>query len=634
MKLKAISAAVLFSVISGAAFSQSTPDYTAGGVPLVSVPDRPVLTIEPVPEPTYVAIPDLVDYVSDPEPVAPVMPDGYTPFAGTAPTISKVDAHTSEYYESSAYGVDFARTVFDTNGAYDYNNLVGDRFDAHAQYNIQTGTIDEGQFTLLAGKTYQNAGDSVGSSSYLSKTTVEQMKAVLSGESAPAEVIVFRAYSGGGGFAGETGDIYVTADGAYIKDAGESGGYRKLVDGADLLADIEASLTAAPDRTEGVSATFYDETSPFYAAFDQARQEHQAAYGAYEADLDQYNADRAAWEAANSGDLAAYNAARDAALAQNASIQTAYNQSLQDAQTNAEAKLAADLAEWDENRDAAIVDAINNKIPNLRGLGGGYAPGENAVAFGPGALADGDNSVATGSGAWAAGQGAVAVGNNASALQAGAIAIGDGALAESVGSVAIGAGAYAKSSVAVGIGAQAVGGNTTAIGDFAVATGNKSVSIGANSSAPGDNSVAIGSDTVADEDNTVAVGGRRVTQVADPVSGTDAVNARYLEQRLQEIQPLDTEEILSQSRSYTDAQINKLDKRLSAGIAAVAATPSMPALAAGERAIAAGVATYNGQQALSIGYGHALNNTDYVTASIAASTQGRPVFRASLAKKF
>ncbi len=647
MKLKTLSAAVLFSLATGSVMAQTLPPMQSpafspvdplagGGAPLIDVADKPVYVAPVVDAPILTPPPTISEFVTVAAPVAPTAPDGYTPFTTVGPTIVKTNAHTAKFYESSAYGINFAETIFDTNGAYDYGDVAADRFDPYGQYNRQVGVIDEGATTALSGKTYKQYFESLGSGALLSKATVQEMKAILEGGSIGVDAIAIDSDGGFSpdGLSGEWGTVYVLADGAYVPDNTVPGGYRKILDGADLLADINAQLAASPDRTEGVSQLFYDEASEFYAAFDAARDEHQALYGAYEADLGQYQEDYSAWQTANSQELQAYQDAVNATAAANAAAQSAYHAAIDAAEAQAQQQYESELVAWEQDFDGKVVDAINNKIPNLRGLGGGYAPGSNAVAFGPGALASGDNSVATGNGAYAAGQGSVAVGNNAAALQAGAIAIGDGAVAENVGSVAIGAGAYAKSSVAVGIAAQATGTNTTAIGDFAEASGNRSVSIGVNADAQAADSVALGANTVADQEGTVAVGGRRVTQVGDPVDETDAVNVRHLEKRLLEIQPIDSDEILRQSNAYTDAQINKLDDRLSAGIAAVAATPAMPALAAGERAIAAGVANYNGQQAISIGYGHALNNTDYVTASMGVGTGGRPVFRASLAKKF
>lgn len=65
---------------------------------------------------------------------------------------------------------------------------------------------------------------------------------------------------------------------------------------------------------------------------------------------------------------------------------------------------------------------------------------------------------------------------------------------------------------------------STAIGAGAVASGDYAFAMGVGSIVSGRDSVAIGSGTVNNEDSTVAIGNRRLTQVADAVKDTDAVN--------------------------------------------------------------------------------------------------------------
>ena len=625
MKLKTLSAAVLFSLAAGSVMAQTLPPMQSpafspvdplagGGAPLIEVADKPVYAAPVVDAPTLAPMPTIGEFVPVAAPVAPTVPDGYTPFTTVGPTIVKINAHTAQFYESSAYGIHFAETAFDTNGAYNYSDVAADRYDPYGQYNRQVGVIDEGATTALSGKTYKQYAESLGSGGFLSKATVQEMKAILEGGAIGADAIAINS-SGGfspDGLSGEWGTVYVLADGAYVEDNTQPGGYRKIMDGADMLADINAQLAASPDRTQGLSQLFYDETSDFYAAFDAARDQHRALYGAYESDLAQYQEDYSAWQTANSQELQAYQDAVNATAAANAAAQSAHHAAIDAAEAQAQQQYESELVAWEQDFDGKVVDAINNKIPNLRGLGGGYAPGSNAVAFGPGAVAAGDESVSTGYKAFAAGYRSTVTGSNSSAT-------GDYATVNGANSHGYAAYSFIGGSNSL-IHPDAVG--AVAVGSF--------VTMGENAV----NSVGLGSGTNCDEANAVCTGGRRVTQVADPVAETDAVNVRHLEKRLLEIQPIDSDEILRQSNAYTDAQINKLDKRLSAGIAAVAAAPALPALAAGERAIAAGVASYNGQQAISIGYGQALNNTDYVTASMGVGTGGRPVFRASLAKKF
>ncbi|GJH37518.1 outer membrane protein [Paraburkholderia hospita] len=72
------------------------------------------------------------------------------------------------------------------------------------------------------------------------------------------------------------------------------------------------------------------------------------------------------------------------------------------------------------------------------------------------------------------------------------------------------------------------------------ATGTNATAIGGAASASGANSVALGSGSVADSDNTVSVGSagneRRITNVADAVAGTDAVNYAQMNAALAKVQ--------------------------------------------------------------------------------------------------
>lgn len=59
-----------------------------------------------------------------------------------------------------------------------------------------------------------------------------------------------------------------------------------------------------------------------------------------------------------------------------------------------------------------------------------------------------------------------------------------------------------------------------------------------------------------------------------------------------------TWDTLMHSQSYTDAQIDRLDRILSSGIAAVAAQPDLPSLQTGQFGLAVGSGHYNGRNAL------------------------------------
>lgn len=83
------------------------------------------------------------------------------------------------------------------------------------------------------------------------------------------------------------------------------------------------------------------------------------------------------------------------------------------------------------------------------------------------------------------------------------------------------------------------------------------------------------------------------------------------------------------------SQAWRLRDDLRRGIAAVAATPNLPALAAGERTVAAGMASYGGFAAVGVTYAEALSNSAqvYVGANFSGDADGT-VFRAGGAFKF
>ncbi len=86
---------------------------------------------------------------------------------------------------------------------------------------------------------------------------------------------------------------------------------------------------------------------------------------------------------------------------------------------------------------------------------------------------------------------------------------------------------------------------------------------------------------------------------------------------------------------YTDQTINGLRKEYSRAIAAVAASPALPALAPGERAIAVGTGYYNGQGGLGIAFAQALQSGAIINAGVATTgSGGKPVLRAGAAWKF
>jgi hypothetical protein len=142
--------------------------------------------------------------------------------------------------------------------------------------------------------------------------------------------------------------------------------------------------------------------------------------------------------------------------------------------------------------------------------------------------------------------------------------------------------------------------------------------------------------------------------VLDPVEQTDAANKRYVDegdartlkaantytdqqvelgvQRSMDYTDKKFDEAVNQSRAYTDKQIKDLDRRLSAGIAASAAMPSVPTLRAGQSSLSVGVGHYNNEEAIGISTAKAISNTVRLDAGVAASTYQpeRPVVRGSV----
>jgi autotransporter adhesin len=183
--------------------------------------------------------------------------------------------------------------------------------------------------------------------------------------------------------------------------------------------------------------------------------------------------------------------------------------------------------------------------------------------------------------------------------------------------------ASGASSVAVGEGAQATGSNSSAIGPGSVASANNSTAVGSGAQATADNSVALGSGSVADRANSVSVGSegqeRQITNVAAGTADTDAVNVAQLN------------ETKDWARDYTDEKVSALDRRVSslgrradAGTAAAMAMANLPqAYAPNQSSVGAGVGTFNGQSAMSMGMSTISESGRWVfRASASANTQG------------
>ena len=186
---------------------------------------------------------------------------------------------------------------------------------------------------------------------------------------------------------------------------------------------------------------------------------------------------------------------------------------------------------------------------------------------------------------------ATSVGSNANAKGDNASAFGSNSVANGDNTTALGQGAQAtaQSATAMGQGAQATGQSATAIGQGAQATHSNSVAIGADSTTNGEDTVSVGNDG----SNGLPVINRTITNVKAGVNDTDAVNygqLRNLEGRMEN-------------------KINHVDRNLRAGIAGANAAAGLPQVySAGKSMMALSAGTYQGQNAIAVGYSRASDN--------------------------
>jgi trimeric autotransporter adhesin len=289
--------------------------------------------------------------------------------------------------------------------------------------------------------------------------------------------------------------------------------------------------------------------------------------------------------------------------------------------------------------NGAQLYATNQMITNLNNGGGiKYFHANSVLAD---SSATGTDSVAAGPRAIASGDGSVAIGDNSQATNTGAIAIGQNSVSSGVNSIAIGAGAIATGSVALGAGAQAGNGSAafgdnaialasqqgTALGNGATVTANRGVALGAGAQATraGMNGATEKYSNVAvtSTEGAVSVGStgneRQITNVAGGTADTDAVNVRQLDAAL------------AQSSMDINNRLNSLQSDISsvrhdahAGTASAMAMASMPqSTVPGKVMMAAGVANYQGQSAMSVGVSNFSENGRWVVnVNGAANTRG------------
>lgn len=163
------------------------------------------------------------------------------------------------------------------------------------------------------------------------------------------------------------------------------------------------------------------------------------------------------------------------------------------------------------------------------------------------------------------------------------------------------------------------------------ATNDVAIGPGAFTTPTANNSVVLGAGSTTSQANVVEVGGRRITGAGAGVNSSDVATLGQVETLLDAALGLSG----PTQPGITQAKLNGVHDELAKGIAAVAATPSLPALAAGERAVAAGMASYNGFQAVGVTFAQAVSNQAqfYVGANFSGDSGGT-VFRGGGAWKF
>ncbi len=278
--------------------------------------------------------------------------------------------------------------------------------------------------------------------------------------------------------------------------------------------------------------------------------------------------------------------------------------------------------------NGAQLFATNQMISNLSNGGGIKYFHANSTHADSAAI--GNESVAIGSRSIASGDGSIAMGDNSQASATGAIAIGQNSISSGVNSIAIGTGAVATGSVAVGVNAQAGNGGAafgddavaltpqqgTALGNAATVTANRGVALGAGAQATrtGMNGATERYSNVAvtSTEGAVSVGSagneRQITNVAGGTADTDAVNVRQLDAAI------------AQSSVDANNRLNALQNDISsvkndsnAGTASAMSMASMPqSVIPGKVMVAAGVANYQGQSAMSFGVSNFSDNGRWV----------------------
>jgi adhesin YadB/C len=309
-------------------------------------------------------------------------------------------------------------------------------------------------------------------------------------------------------------------------------------------------------------------------------------------------------------------------------------------------------------------------------IGMGSNASLKSLALGNNSFADG-SSVALGYGASSTGNKSISLGYNSSATGNRSVAIGDGALADEDMSVSFGtstqrrrltniadginsndAATYGQLQASVAAMTTVTSGMSATIASYGTRIGSLETAFAslpapapvtgadtsyvndgdANTLASAKASAATGDAQTLASANTHADKGDAKTLAeanADAVIGDKKTlqNANWYSSK-------GDAQTLAAANAYSDigdARLNRkiddLDSQLSGGIAAVAAQPSLPAMAPGQKALAFGTGHYNGHNAIGIvaGYNPGRNLT-YGMGISAATEDSTPVFRTFVTK--
>ncbi|WP_426839946.1 YadA-like family protein [Glaesserella parasuis] len=268
-----------------------------------------------------------------------------------------------------------------------------------------------------------------------------------------------------------------------------------------------------------------------------------------------------------------------------------------------------------------------------------HAKGDRAVAFGNSTLA-GIQSVAIGNVAIASGEKSIAIGDNAKAVGNQSISIGTGNVVNGNNS-----GAFGDPSVINADNSYSVGNNNTIENENVFALGNKITNTTNNSVFLGTNSgyVAAGATTAgagALESQVTggvynAYAGGKATEVKGVVSVGNVNSDGTMEtRRIQNVAPglisEQSTDAINGSQLYNvahrlGAKLEREGRQLRAGIAATTAMSNIPQVTLpGKSTLGAGIGTFEGQNAVAVGFSRMSDNGRVILkVSAGATSQGK-----------